>query len=98
MRRSRSARFDTGLCTYVRGGAGLVQELRPRLSLNEDRYGWVPGILVRPELYDDDRDGPVPPIGIVVSVDGDNLTVLWTSAGLSIREAVAAWHHRGQRP
>jgi hypothetical protein len=67
-------RFPAGLQHGVPGGT-IVHECE--WSRPCARRGFMPGCTVRPQLFDDDRDGPPPPVGLIVGHDDRGFHVLW---------------------
>jgi len=64
-------RYPSGLERGV-PGKSIVHEC----GLLCDR-GFRPGCIVRPTLFDDDRDGPPPPVGLIIAWDAGGYHVLW---------------------
>lgn len=72
-------RFPSGLHTYARSPLGPLQVRQyPFYLIDFFEDKWRPGQLLKPRLWSDAHDGPVPPVGIIVGVDPDFITVLWT--------------------
>lgn len=70
-------RYPTGL-VRGHGGGELVHEC----NILCDR-GFRPGCIVRPTLFEEDRDGPVPPVGLIVAWVADGFLILWGDSPLT---------------